>query len=268
MIRLLSTDFDGTLVEHFASPPVSPELFDILSELKRNRVLWAVNTGRALAHIVEGLEEFAFPVQPDFVVTTEREIFRAGIGGWEDFGDWNRLCQEAHDDLYVTAGQVMEKILKYVEEAGSAEVVREGGRPVGLVAASERDMKDIVEFIDETRQCLPAFSYQQNTVYLRFCHAGYSKGSALAELGRLTGIPREATCAIGDHLNDIPMLDGRHALLTGCPSNAAERVKQTVQASGGIVAKSVCSAGVVEIIRHFWRKPSRASAFKEIALSD
>ena len=48
MIKLLSTDFDGTLVDHDATPPVSPTLFEALSELRRRGVLWAVNTGREL----------------------------------------------------------------------------------------------------------------------------------------------------------------------------------------------------------------------------
>jgi hydroxymethylpyrimidine pyrophosphatase-like HAD family hydrolase len=39
MIKLLSTDFDGTLVDHFATPPVVPELFEALAELRSRGVL-------------------------------------------------------------------------------------------------------------------------------------------------------------------------------------------------------------------------------------
>ena len=55
MIKLLSTDFDGTLVNHFVSPPVVPELFALLAKLRGEGVFWAVNTGRELSHIEEGL---------------------------------------------------------------------------------------------------------------------------------------------------------------------------------------------------------------------
>ena len=59
MIKLLSTDFDGTLVDHFTVPPVSPELFDLFRELRSRGVMWSVNTGRELHHIEDGLREFA-----------------------------------------------------------------------------------------------------------------------------------------------------------------------------------------------------------------
>jgi len=55
MIRLLSTDFDGTLVDHDASPAVSPALYEMLAELRRCGVAWAVNTGRDLEFILHGL---------------------------------------------------------------------------------------------------------------------------------------------------------------------------------------------------------------------
>ncbi|MEY5026668.1 MAG: hypothetical protein RLZZ244_2196, partial [Verrucomicrobiota bacterium] len=85
MIRLLSTDFDGTLVDHFANPPVDPALFRMLEVLRGRGVHWAINTGRDLPFVDEGLREFGFPVEPDFVLTAEREVFHRGAGGgWED----------------------------------------------------------------------------------------------------------------------------------------------------------------------------------------
>jgi len=62
MIKLLSTDFDGTLVNHFEQPPIVPDLIALLGNLRRAGIYWAINTGRDLGHIVHGLDEFAFPV--------------------------------------------------------------------------------------------------------------------------------------------------------------------------------------------------------------
>ena len=74
--NFLSTDFDGTLVDHDALPSVTTDLFEALAALRERGVRWAVNTGRELGHIVEGLNEFGFPIEPDFVLTAEREVFR------------------------------------------------------------------------------------------------------------------------------------------------------------------------------------------------
>lgn len=252
MIRLLSTDFDGTLVDHFANPPVDPALFGMFEELRARGVHWAINTGRDLRFVDEGLREFGFPVEPDFVLTAEREVFHRGPGGeWQDFGDWNRRCYEAHDALFLQASELIGDIERFVEGAMEAERIYEGGRMVGLAAKTEEEMDRLCGFLEQERRRVPGFGYMRNTIYVRFCHEAYSKGTALAELGRLTGIGPEEIFAAGDHYNDLPMLDGVHARWVMCPSNAVGVVQEMVRRAGGYVARGRCSTGVVEALEHF-----------------
>lgn len=255
-IKLLSTDFDGTLVDHFSRPAVAPELFERLAELRREGALWAINTGRALDHIIYGLDEFGFPFEPDFVLTSERDVFRPKPGGgWEDFGDWNAKCAQAHEELFAQAGPLLGEIVSFVERETQAQAIYENERMIGLATTSEEEMDVVVEFLERSRERLPQFSFQRNTIYVRFCHARYSKGAALSELARLTGIGREAIFAAGDHHNDIPMLDGEHARWVMCPGNAVAAVKEVVDRAGGYVAQGTCSAGVVEALDHFAGAP-------------
>jgi hydroxymethylpyrimidine pyrophosphatase-like HAD family hydrolase len=252
MIKLLSTDFDGTLVDHFARPPVAPELFEALLELRQRGVLWAVNSGRDFPFMLDGLREFAFPLEPDFMLTAEREVFRRGADGrWQDFGDWNVRCYRAHDDLFAQAGPLLSDIHRFLAQDTRAQPICEGERMVGLAAESDDEMDRICAFLERERQRVPGFHYMRNTVYVRFCHEDYSKGTALGELGRLTGILPEQIFAAGDHYNDLPMLDGRHARWVACPANAVEPVKTAVRAAGGYVAGRDCSGGIVEALRHF-----------------
>ena len=253
MIRLLSTDFDGTLVDHYATPPVDQALFSLLADLRARGVHWAVNTGRDLHFVQEGLKEFAFPVEPDFVLTSEREVFHRGPEGrWQDFGDWNQRCYSAHDTLFEAASDFLEDIRRYLQDTrSSTQPIWEGNRMVGLASKSEEEMDRLCAFLEAERAKVPGFAYMRNTIWVRFCHEAYSKGTALAELGRLTGISREETFAAGDHYNDLPMLDGVHARWVMCPSNAVQAVKETVLAAGGYVAEGRCSSGVVEALAHF-----------------
>jgi hypothetical protein len=253
MIRLLSTDFDGTLVDHYATPPVDNELFSVLSDLRARGVHWAINTGRDLHFVDDGLREFNFPVEPDFVLTSEREVFHRGPDGkWQDYGDWNQRCYSAHDTLFESASDLLADIRNFLTTCNSeAEPIWEGERMVGLAAKSEDEMDRVCVFLEEERGRVPGFAYMRNTIWVRFCHEAYSKGTALAELGRLTGISREEIFAAGDHYNDLPMLDGIHARWIMCPSNAVPAVKNTVAAAGGYLAKGRCSTGVVEALAHF-----------------
>jgi hydroxymethylpyrimidine pyrophosphatase-like HAD family hydrolase len=252
MIKLLSTDFDGTLVDHFATPPVERILWDTLQDLRSRGVLWAVNTGRTLNHIEEGLAEFGFPIEPDFVLTSEREVYHRGPGGkWQDFGDWNARCNHAHDRLFAQSEALLTDIRGFLESHGRAHPIYEGARMVGLAAEDDAAMDRICAFLEQERRRVPGFHFMRNTIYVRFCHEDYSKGTALGELARLTEIEREEIFAAGDHYNDLPMLDGRHARWVMCPSNAVEAVKETIRAAGGYVAKKACSGGVVEALEHF-----------------
>jgi len=250
-IQLLSTDFDGTLVSHASDPVFDRDCMELIGELQREGALWAINTGRSVGLLEEGLEDFSFPFQPDFILTSERDVFRPSERGWEPFGDWNERCAQAHAELYDSASSVLAEVVDFVGRKTKARVIYEAEGPAGLIATSEEEMDRLTEFIDRAKEKEPKFHYQRNTVYLRFCHADYHKGAALAELSRLTKIPRAGIFAVGDHHNDLSMLDGRYAAFPACPANAIAEVKEAVRRAGGWVAEQEFGAGVHEALRHF-----------------
>jgi hypothetical protein len=252
-IRLLSTDFDGTLVAHHSDPVLDPRCMDLIQELQKGGAAWAINTGRSMQLLESGLLDFDFPVHPDFILTSERDVFRRAEDGrqWEPFGDWNSRVAREHRELYSSAAPVYAEVLDFVQRNTRARIIHEAHGPEGVIAQDEEEMGRIIAFIDEARTSHPKFHYQHNTVYLRFCHADYHKGAALAELQRLIDIPREQTFAAGDHANDISMLDGAYAQYPACPANAIDPVKQTVRNAGGYVAESACGAGVYEALLYF-----------------
>ena len=251
-IQLISTDFDGTLVSHASDPVFDRDCMELIRELQRDGAIWAINTGRSVGLLEEGLEDFAFPLQPDFILTSERDVFRPTEGGWEPYGDWNERCAQAHADLYLNASSILAEVIDFVGRQTKARVIYEVGEPAGIIATNEEEMDRLTEFIDRAKANEPKFHYQRNTVYLRFCHADYHKGAALAELSRLTEISAAAIFAAGDHHNDLSMLDGRYAALPACPANAIAEVKEAVRRADGCVAeKGEFGAGVHEALRHF-----------------
>lgn len=265
-IRLLSTDFDSTLVAHEEPQPVAAACLDRLEALRAKGLVWAVNTGRSPRLLDHGLQEFGFPRRPDFALTSEREVLcPAKVPGtgrdgtdWEDFGDWNERCERAHAELFDAARPLMDEILRFLERETDAHALYDptptaeaSQQPAGLVAADEPEMDRIAAFLKSLRPRCPKLGYQRNKIYLRFCHADYDKGVALAELGRLLGIGPEAILAVGDHYNDLSMLDGRHARHVACPNNAIEEVKAAVRAAGGHVAAAPCSLGVLEALERY-----------------
>jgi HAD superfamily hydrolase (TIGR01484 family) len=252
-IRLISTDFDGTLVDQDNDPVLDAACIALIGELQRDGALWTINTGRSVELLESGLLDFDFPIRPDFILTSERDVFRPSPNGskWEPYGDWNDRCAQAHAELFNSAGSVLSEIVDFVKQKTKARVIYLGTAAEGLIATSEEEMDRITEFIECVRARQPEFNYQRNTIYLRFCHADYHKGAALAELSRLIDVPREEIFAAGDHHNDVSMLDGRFAAMPACPGNAIDAVKKAVRSAAGYVAGREYGAGVHEALLHF-----------------
>jgi HAD superfamily hydrolase (TIGR01484 family) len=252
-IQLLSTDFDGTLVSHLGEPALDRQCMELIRELQDAGAIWAINTGRSVDLLESGLANFDFQIRPDFILTTERDVFRPDGNGdkWEPFGDWNDRCARDHAELFSSAQPVLAEVIDFVTQETKARLIYDSERLEGLAAENEEEMEHIAIFIEQARIGHPKFDYQRNGIYLRFCHGDYHKGAALAELARLIEVPRDNIFAAGDHHNDISMLNGRVAAMPSCPANAISEVRNAVRTAGGYVAQQEHGAGVYEALLHF-----------------
>jgi HAD superfamily hydrolase (TIGR01484 family) len=254
-IKLMSIDFDGTLVSRVSQPVLDDRCLELIADLQNAGVLFAINTGRSVDLLEAGLSDLSFPMRPDFILTSERHVFRPGSNGekWEPFGDWNERGDREHRELFQLAQPVLAEVVDFVNQKTKARLIYQAEGLEGLVASSDEEMDRITEFVENARENHPKLHYQRNTVYLRFCHADYHKGAALAELARLIEVPRENIFAAGDHHNDISMLDGTVAAMPACPANAIDQVKDAVRNAGGYVARCEHGAGVREALEFFTR---------------
>jgi HAD superfamily hydrolase (TIGR01484 family) len=257
-LGLLCLDFDGTLVDslHPSDHSVHPSLVQLIGQLREQGVLWVINTGRTLEGLKIGLEIAALPFAPDYVITEETSLLVASSDhpeGWDALGDWNLQRDQAFRSLLAESGHIFDEIRTFVARETSAQyLVRSNGLDE-IIANSEAEMEQICHRIEEVRHAHGAhpLGYQRNTVYLRFGHQGYQKGSTLARLGSYLGIPADRTFAAGDNLNDLPMLDPEVAAYLACPGNSHPLVRETVHRHGGYLAQSHTGAGLAEALRFF-----------------
>jgi HAD superfamily hydrolase (TIGR01484 family) len=258
-IKLLSLDFDGTIVSRVSEPVLDRECMKLIRDLQDQGAAWAINTGRSVDLLESGLTDFEFPMRPDFILTSERDVFRPGSNGnkWEPFGDWNARCARDHAELFSSAQSVLAEVVDFVTQKTKAQLLYHSEGLEGLRAENEEEMNRIVDFIERARGDDTKFHYQRNTIFLRFCHSDYHKGAVLAELARLIDIPRENIFAAGDHHNDISMLNGEVAGMPACPANAIDEVKAAVRKAGGYIAERQHGAGVHEAIKFFLNGNSR-----------
>ncbi|MES2709183.1 MAG: HAD hydrolase family protein [Verrucomicrobiota bacterium] len=251
---ILCFDFDGTLVDNPSDPYEIAQLEQFLTHMGKRGAIWGINTGRTLFHTLDGLKQHGFRLTPDFIVARECEIYHLNeYHRWVDLGDWNKRCANDHRKFYKTHGSFFKRLQKHMNaELPGARFISDSTEPAGLVANDEDIMAAVCGWIDTQLTDWPMLGYQRNSIWLRFTHQGYHKGSALQEIRRLLDIGPEFTFAAGDNYNDLSML--RHEVAHGlaCPANAVPDVTRHVESLGGFVAGEESTLGMVDAIQHFF----------------
>jgi HAD superfamily hydrolase (TIGR01484 family) len=258
-LRLVCTDFDGTLADADGHP-ISSEFFErLVGWRRRGQVYWVINTGRTWDSLQEELLRRKAPIWPDWAVALEREIWmvrdRRGIGWFE----WNRKCELLHSQLFDAVKPLWKLIEDYIAKHTEAHLVEDAGSPVGIIANSEEEADEISAYINPLLQNWPNLVAVRNSIYFRFSHKFYHKGACLEAIANGLGVLPPQIMAVGDHLNDLPMLERRYAWHLACPENAVSQVKDKVRAEGGYVAQAKVAEGIVEAWDRFFPLKKQAS---------
>jgi len=253
-IQLVSTDFDGTLFAEFENPPVPFELQRMISDLQARGARWVINTGRDLSSLLECLARARLSIRPDFLVLVEREIYEHAGARYLPVEPWNSACERDHRVLFAEISKDLPRLFEWVNGRFSASVYSDPYSPFCLIAGNNPDADAIAAHLEDYCRTVPNLAIMRNDVYARFCHVGYSKGTALAEIARLLGVTPQGVLAAGDHLNDLPMLSLAFARWLVAPANAIEPVKVAVRSQGGFVSELPHGFGVADAIQNCLRE--------------
>src|SRR2546430_15649438 len=97
---------------HGSEPVLDRGCMEHIGKLQAAGAVWAINTGRSVDLLQSGLTDLDFPIHPDFILTSERDVFRpsAHRGKWEPYGDWNERVAREHAELFQAAESVLAEV--------------------------------------------------------------------------------------------------------------------------------------------------------------
>lgn len=253
-IKLISTDFDGTLFEEYGQPPIPKRVLTLIGELQDRGAKWVINTGRDLSSLTEGLTNAGVSIQPDYLVLVEREIHVNEGSRFVGLAEWNAACSRDHAELFARVQPDLPHLMGWVNTRFRATVYEDAYSPFCLIAGNNSDADVIHDFLNDYCSRVPKLTVVRNDVYARFSHVDFNKGTALGEITRQLGLQPSQVFAAGDWLNDLPMLDKRFAHFLAAPSNAVEAVKQTVRRQKGFVSEHSHGDGVADALEFVCRR--------------
>lgn len=253
-VRLVSTDFDGTFFAEFEKPPVPERLQRLLLDLQADGAKWVINTGRDMSSLMETLGRANLMVKPDFLVLVEREIFIHRESSFVPHHPWNEACAQAQAEIFARVRPDLPRLVRWINDRFRAMIYEDPFSPLCIIAESNADMDTVHQFLNEYCETVRHLTVVRNDVYARFSHAAFNKGTALAELTKLLGFTRDKVFAVGDHLNDLPMLTHEYAGMIAAPANAVPLVQAAIANQGGYQSKLTQGKGVYDALMHYLKR--------------
>ncbi len=256
-IRLLSLDFDGTILDYPDDGPVlHPEIIGILNELALRGIAWVANSGRSLdelKQIVEASARCGLEHLPQAFLCLECLIYECTGNVFRSAEPWNSEMIEILRGLHKRVRVVLEPHLDEIRERFTSEIYM-----AELYAAFNLCEPEILPaaLSDQLRIWLRGVegaALTRNGTWVAVHSSRAGKGSILRAYAARAGFDYDEILAVGDHFNDITMLDGTAAGYVGCPGDAIGEVKDAVLAAGGHIAESEGPLGAAEVLRRFLR---------------
>lgn len=256
-IALICLDFDGTVLAYDESPGLlHPLVVRELNALKERGVSWCTNSGRDAASQLEILDlsrgrGLAHP--PEALLCGESLIFERRDGRYVPCEPWNSTTLGLQRRFHGGIQETVRPLLDGWRAKFEAEVYLGDEHTVFNVAdVDSRPARLLAELAAALKGAGDAV-VTRNGGWLSVLPEELGKGNVLRGYYLNSPFRREATLAVGDHLNDLSMLDGAAAGYVGCPGDAVPEVVAAVEAAGGYVATSGGPEGTVEVIQHFLR---------------
>ncbi len=232
-----------------------PEVIKLLNQLEDKGIRWCSNSGRDRADQLRVLEACAskgLRHWPDALVCSESMVYVREDGAYVPLEPWNSQAHGWLKGLHANVQARLEPVMGALEERYKPRLVYVGdaftayliedvdGRPIRFAA----ELESLLEGV-------PDWMMTRNGGWVAVLHKELGKGNALRAYSGHRGIEAAHILAIGDHFNDLNMLDGGAAGSVGCPANSIAEVQAVVRRKGGLVADRHGPEGTLDVLRHF-----------------
>lgn len=255
-ISLVCLDFDGTIMTYDEEPGyLHPRVVAMLNQFSLLGVAWCTNSGRDMEgqkRILDASRKKGLKHMPVALLCGESFIYRLREGSYVPSEPWNSAVR---GHLKVFHQQVQSVLKPQMEDWKSRfQPTVYAAEEYTTFLVGDEDDKPARLFDELHRRVtaeVPRGMVTRNGGWLVILPSHLGKGNVLRTYMGGAGYSPDEVLSVGDHFNDISMLDGGVVCHVGCPADAIPEVAAVVQKAGGWVASAKGPEGTVEVMEHF-----------------
>ena len=254
--RLLVLDFDGTSDDGADLPGIHPEVQAVLERATSLKWRWVINSDRTRADLLRVVSELPIELRPEALIAHQRTIdFADERGGYLPHKSWNEESKASYGSLGLQLKPYIGAWIKEVHESFDVRLDLSTHDSLGFVVHSDA-VPALRTKLNNWMKCFDEAEVSSNHESCFIVHRKFCKGRATREVARQLFTKRTHVAAIGDALNDLPMLIQETSGAAGCPASACPTVRRYVKCrSQGLVAQSDGALGTVEILKEWLTTP-------------
>ena len=226
---------------------------ETLNDLEGQGIAWCSNSGRSFRNqqeIVERATARGLKHKPTALLCSEFLIYPKRNGSYASSEPWNTTFLQTMKQLQNEITSLIEnKYAHWIHEYEFQTYFTDEYTAFNVPQIHERPAR-MEQSIRAALSDRPDILITRNGGWVSVLPTGTGKGNLLTEYINNSPYTADDILAIGDHLNDITMLDGRIVRHVGCPGDAHEMIKRLVTMANGFVATASGPQGTVEIIRN------------------
>lgn len=256
MIEHVFLDFDGTIMVYDEEPGFfHPEVIQEMNTFPSRGITWYTNSGR---HI-EGQEKVlglcrkhGLTCMPEALICGESFIYERSETEYLPLEPWNSEAKVIQKTFHRNVQRVLRSRLTEFARYVDAEKTFLTDMGTYFFVDQEKEEHAVVaRMLDGVIREAGGGLLVKNGPWLFAQPDALNKGCALHRFLEHRGIPSDEVLAVGDHENDLSMLDGLTAGKTGCPASAIPEVRRLVLSSGGYVSDLDGPLGTLDVLRHY-----------------
>ncbi len=255
-IEYVFLDFDGTIMVYDeGSGFFHPSVIRLLNRMGEKGVHWCTNSGRDMngqweilkASMRKGLNHL-----PEAMLCAESYIYEHINGRYIPADPWNRRAKQLSQLFHRRVqARLLPQLTAWSKSAPLERVYIQDEATVFLVSDMDDAPARFMARLSRLVKDVPDGQVTRNGGWVVALPSALGKGGILRSYLHSHQISSKATLAIGDHLNDLSMLDGSAAGHVGCPADANLSVISAVKAAGGMVAGAEGPLGTIDVIKHY-----------------